>query len=68
MNNGDPLKATDLLKQGVTKRCRRLSWLSNSALVYDPKCVRRGVSCCTHGAQINFGDLTQYFIYVWKED
>ncbi len=29
--------------QGVTKRCR-LSWLTNSALVYEPKCGgRRGV-------------------------
>jgi pentatricopeptide repeat protein len=27
--------------QGVTKRCR-LSWLTISALVYDPKCGRRG--------------------------
>jgi hypothetical protein len=26
--------------QGVTKRCR-LSWMTNSALVYEPKC--RGV-------------------------
>ncbi len=24
-------------EQGVTKRCR-LSWLTNSALVYEPKC------------------------------
>ncbi len=30
-------------KQGVTKRCR-LSWLTNSALVYEPKCGGRG-SC-----------------------
>ncbi len=29
--------------QGVTKRCR-LSWLTNSALVYEPKCGRDGVS------------------------
>jgi hypothetical protein len=28
--------------QGVTKRCR-LSWLTNRALVYEPKCVGRGV-------------------------
>jgi hypothetical protein len=27
--------------QGVTKRCR-LSWLTNSALVYEPKCGGRG--------------------------
>jgi hypothetical protein len=26
---------------GVTKRCR-LSWLTNSALVYEPKCGGRG--------------------------
>ncbi len=29
------------LKQGVTKRCR-LFWLSNSALVYEPKCEGGG--------------------------
>ncbi len=40
-------------KQGVTKRCR-LSWLTNSALVNDPKC------CIAHEAQINFGDLTPF--------
>jgi hypothetical protein len=28
-------------KKGVTKRCR-LSWLTNSALVYEPKCGGRG--------------------------
>jgi hypothetical protein len=28
-------------KQGVTKRCR-LSWLTNSALVYEPKCGAEG--------------------------
>jgi hypothetical protein len=27
----------DLLMEGVKKRCR-LSWLTNSALVYEPKC------------------------------
>jgi hypothetical protein len=32
-------------RQGVTKRCR-LSWLTNSALVYEPKCGgREGESC-----------------------
>jgi hypothetical protein len=33
--------------QGVPKRCR-LSWLANSALVYEPKCVRgpRGGGGC----------------------
>ncbi len=30
-----------LRTQGVTKRCR-LSWLTNSALVYEPKCGGRG--------------------------
>ncbi len=56
---------------GVTKRCR-LSWLVNSALVYEPKCGGggasgvRGVSheySCAHGSQINFGDLTPYLTY-----
>jgi hypothetical protein len=27
--------------QGVTKRCR-LSWLTNSALIYEPKCGGSG--------------------------
>jgi hypothetical protein len=55
--------------QGVTKR-RRLSWLTNSALVYEPKCgggggcgVSANEYSCKHGAQINFGDLTPYFSY-----
>jgi hypothetical protein len=55
--------------QGVTKRCR-LSWLTNSAFAYEPKCRGRGgcwVSAneysCTHKAQINFGDLTPYLTY-----
>jgi hypothetical protein len=45
-------------------------WLTNSALVYEPKCGGRGgcgVSAneynCTHGAQINFEDLTPYLTY-----
>ncbi len=55
---------------GVTKRCR-LSWLTNSALVYEPKCggsegelrgLSRWVQLYT-GAQINFGDLTPYLTY-----
>ena len=29
------------LTQGVTKRCR-LTWLTNSALVYEPKCEGEG--------------------------
>ncbi len=53
--------------QGDTKRCH-LSWLTNSALVYEPKCVRGGscgvsaneCSCMYTGSQINFGDLTPY--------
>jgi hypothetical protein len=54
--------------QGVTKRCR-LSWLTNSSLVYEHKCGGFGVSANEHtvqlytGAQINFGDLTPYFTY-----
>ncbi len=59
-----------LLFQGVTKR-RRLSWLANSALVYEPKCGRGegggGVGSqpmSAQGAQINFGDLTPYLTHV----
>ncbi len=56
--------------QGVTKRCR-LSWLTNSALVYEPKYEGRGgelrgLSQCEQlytGAQINLGDLTPYLTY-----
>jgi len=55
--------------QGVTKRCR-LSWLTNSALIYEPKCGGRGelrglchwVQLHT-GAQIYFGDLAPYSNY-----
>ncbi len=53
------------ITQGLTKRCR-LSWLTNSALVYKPKCGVGGCGLsaneysCAHGAQINFGDLTPY--------
>jgi hypothetical protein len=50
--------------RGVTKKCR-LSWLTNSTLVYELKwgeAVRGRVSVneysCAHGAQINFEDLT----------
>jgi hypothetical protein len=63
--------------QGVTKRCR-LSWLTNSALVYEPKCEgREGVagikptSTAVHmetGAQINLGDLTPYLTRVADPD
>ncbi len=58
--------------QVVTKRCC-LSWLTISALVYEPKCGSRGVGVgcgvsaneysCAHGAQINVGDLTPYLTY-----
>ncbi len=62
-----------LLNQGVTKRCR-LSWLTNSALLYEPKCGVRGGGVAGSrpistavlaavpytGAQINFGELTPY--------
>ncbi len=54
-------------KAGVTKR-RRLFWLTNSALVNEPKCGGMGVVggsqfsandySCIHGAQINYVDLT----------
>ncbi len=57
------------LGQGVTKRTR-LSWLTNSALVYEPKDGGRGelrglcqwVQMYT-GAQTNIGDLTPYLTY-----
>jgi hypothetical protein len=55
--------------QGDTKRFR-LSWLTNSALVYEPKCggggdcwVSANEYSWAHGAQINFGDLTPYLTY-----
>ncbi len=60
--------------KGITKRCC-LSWLTNSALVYEPKCWGSGgggsfgVSLSAneysyaHDAQINFGDLTPYLTY-----
>ncbi len=37
----DAWKSPKYIKQGVTKRCR-LSWLTNSALVYEPKCGGKG--------------------------
>jgi hypothetical protein len=49
-------------------RCR-LSLLTNSALVYEPKYRARGVagsqpmSTTVYGTQINFGDLTPYLTY-----
>ncbi len=58
------------LCQGITKRCR-LSWLTNSAVAFEPKCGGREgglrVSAneynCAHGAQIYFGYLTPYLTY-----
>ncbi len=48
------------LNQVITKRCR-LSWLTNSALVYERGCgASANANSCAHGAQINFGDLTPY--------
>jgi hypothetical protein len=52
------------VSQGVTKKCR-LSWMTNSALVYEPKCGGKGCGgkgcrvsaneySCAHGAQIDF--------------
>jgi hypothetical protein len=51
------------LDQGVTKKCR-LSWLTKSTLVYEPKCggLNQWVQLYT-GAQINFVDLAPYLIY-----
>ena len=62
-------RRADRPQLGVTKRCR-LSWLTNSALVYEPNCGGRG-SCrvsaneysCAHGAQIDFEALTPYLTY-----
>ncbi len=57
------------LFQGFTKRCR-LSWLTNSALVYEPKCgggmlggLLMSTAVHAHGAKINYGDLTPYLTY-----
>ncbi len=57
------------INQGDTNRCR-LSWLTNSARVYEPKCGGREglrgpsqwVQLYTE-AQIIFGDLTPYLTY-----
>jgi hypothetical protein len=43
-------------KQEVTKRCR-LSWLTNRALVYEPKWAESGWS---GGEHLKFGDPTPY--------
>ncbi len=60
------------LFQVVTNRCRQF-WLTNSALVYEPKCGGEGGGCGVsvneyssaprRRAQINFGDLTLYLTY-----
>jgi hypothetical protein len=59
--------------RGITKICR-LSWLINSALVYEHKCRGRG-SCgilaneylqMYTGAQINFEYLTPYLTCVYR--
>jgi hypothetical protein len=55
-------------QEGITKRCR-LTWLTNSALLYEPNygggggcgVSAREYSCTYTGAQINFGDLTRLF-------
>ncbi len=59
------------LKQVDTKRCR-LSLLTNSALVYEPKCGGvgewRGLSQWVQlytRAKINFGDLTPSIFNLW---
>jgi hypothetical protein len=54
----DVSKDEETLQHGVTKRCR-LSWQTNSALVYEPKYGGDAVGCgdsakeysCAHGAQ-----------------
>jgi hypothetical protein len=56
-----------LVRFRVVTRRSRPSWLTNSALVYEPKCgggggygVSANELSCAHGAYINFGDLTPY--------
>jgi len=51
--------------QGVTKRCR-LSWLTNTALVYEPYGALANEYSCAHGANINYGDLTPFLTYVYR--
>jgi hypothetical protein len=61
--------------RGSHRESSNVSGLTNSALVYEPKCGgKRGEGCgvsaneysCTHGAQINFGDLTPYLTYALR--
>jgi hypothetical protein len=61
-----------LNNQTLLYSCRP-SWLTNSALVYEPKCggrgELRGLSQCVRlykGAQMNFGDLIPYLTYDWQ--
>jgi hypothetical protein len=62
------IQRTFLPPKGITKRCRLLT---NSVLVYEPKCRGGGGVCgvsaneysCAHGAQKKFGDLTPYLTY-----
>ncbi len=57
-------------RRGLQNRCR-LSWPTNSAPRIRAQMRVEGGSCgvsaneysCTHGAQINFGDLTPYLTY-----
>jgi hypothetical protein len=57
--------------QGVINRCL-LSWLTNSPLVYEPKCGGveglggLGHPSCAHRAQIYFGDLPPYLTYAYN--
>jgi hypothetical protein len=58
--------------QGATKRCR-LSWLTKRPNIWAQTQEGGGGCCgvsaneysCTHGAQINFGDLTPYLTYAF---
>jgi hypothetical protein len=61
--------------QGDTKRCL-LSWLTNSALVYEPKCGEGGVTGSRPvnttvqytGAKIKFGVITTYLTFISTPD
>jgi len=61
-------KGTVVKNQRVTKRYG-LSWLTNSAFVYEPKCGVGRVAVCGVSAneyscaQINLGDLTPNLTY-----
>ncbi len=65
-----------VLKGTVSDQRCRLSWLTNVALVYEPKCGGRGVELrglCQWvqlytEAQINLGDLTPYLTFVGVVD